>query len=95
MNGMMERFVVGSATAGSKGQIVLPVNVRNAFDISPGETLIVMSRPGPCGHAIMLMKASELAGMLEHIEETGKRIRSLVRETGRKRPCGKAAPGWR
>jgi AbrB family looped-hinge helix DNA binding protein len=75
---MMERFVVGSATVGAKGQIVLPVSVRKAFGIMPGDTLIVMSRPGPGGLAITLIKSSSLARMLEHIEETGKRIRSIV-----------------
>jgi AbrB family looped-hinge helix DNA binding protein len=79
---MMERFVMGSATVGAKGQIVLPVNIRKAFGIVPGETLIVMSRPGPGGNAITLIKSSSLAHMLEHIEETGKRIRSIVNAHG-------------
>ncbi len=79
---MMNRFVMGSATVGAKGQIVLPVNVRKAFNIVPGETLIVMSSPGPRGHAIMLLKSSSLAHMLEHIEQTGKTIRSLVKAHG-------------
>ena len=75
---MMDRFVVGSATVGAKGQIVLPVNVRRAHGIVPGDTLIVMSRPGPGGNVIMLIRSSSLASILEHIEETGKRIRSMV-----------------
>ena len=75
---MMDRFVVGSATVGTKGQIVLPVNVRKAHGIVPGDTLIVMSRPGPGGNVIMLIRSSSLASILEHIEETGKRIRSMV-----------------
>jgi len=74
----MDRFVVGSATVGTKGQIVLPVNVRKAHGIVPGDTLIVMSRPGPGGNVIMLIRSSSLASILEHIEETGKRIRSMV-----------------
>lgn len=88
----MDRFVMGSATVGARGQIVLPVNVRNAFGIVPGDTLIVMSRPGPGGHAITLIKSSALARMLEHIEETGKRIRSIVavQERGR---APRKAPG--
>ena len=80
---MMDRFVAGSARVGARGQIVLPVNVRKAFGIVPGDTLIVMSRPGPGGHAITLIKSSSLASMLEHIEETGKRIRSIVDSQGR------------
>ena len=82
VKGMMDRFVIGSAKVGARGQIVLPVSVRRAFGILPGETLIVMSRPGPGGHAITLIKSSSLARMLEHIEETGKTIRSLVKAQG-------------
>jgi AbrB family looped-hinge helix DNA binding protein len=99
---MMDRFVMGSATVGAKGQIVLPVNVRKAFGIVPGETLIVMSSPGRGGHGIMLLKTSSLAHMLEHIEQTGKTIRSLVKEQGTRReplrmtgsgPAGKGKKG--
>jgi AbrB family looped-hinge helix DNA binding protein len=91
---MMDRFVVGSATVGSKGQIVLPVNVRKAHGIVPGDTLIVMSRPGPGGKAIMLIRSSSLAGILEHIEETGKKIRSMVdAQRGDRAP--RKAPGRR
>jgi len=82
VKGMLDRFVMGSARVGARGQIVLPVSVRKAFGIVPGETLIVMSRPGPGGHAITLIKSSSLVQMLEHIEETGKRIRTLVKAQG-------------
>jgi len=88
---MMDRFVMGSTRVGARGQIVLPINIRKAFGIVPGDTLIVMSRPGPGGHAITLIRASSLARMLVHIEETGKRIRSLVRESGGKGASGKGA----
>lgn len=89
--GTMDRFVMGSTKVGARGQIVLPVNIRKAFGIVPGDTLIVMSRPGPGGHAITLIRASSLAKMLEHIEETGQRIRSLVKESGTRRASGKGA----
>ena len=89
--GTMDRFVMGSTRVGARGQIVLPVNIRKAFGIVPGDTLIVMSRPGPGGHAITLIRASSLAKMLEHIEETGQRIRTLVQESGSGRATGKGA----
>lgn len=71
--------MVGSATVGAKGQVVLPVNIRRRCDISPGETLIVMARPGPGGWSVALMKSSSLASMMEHMEATGKKIMSLVK----------------
>jgi len=88
---MLDRFVMGSAKVGARGQIVLPLNVREAFGIVPGETLIVMSRPGPGGHAITLMKSSSLAHMLEHMEETSERIRTLVKAQATRREAPGAA----
>jgi AbrB family looped-hinge helix DNA binding protein len=77
---MHEGIIVGSATVGAKGQVVLPVNIRRRCDISPGETLIVMARPGPGGWSVALMKSSSLASMMEHMEATGKKIMSLVKK---------------
>lgn len=37
-----EKFI-GSAKVGPKGQIVIPKEVRDMFDISPGDTLIVLA----------------------------------------------------
>lgn len=34
---------MGSARVGPKGQIVIPKEVRDMFDISPGDTLIVLA----------------------------------------------------
>ena len=34
---------MGSAKVGPKGQIVIPKEVRDMFDISPGDTLIVLA----------------------------------------------------
>ena len=34
---------IGSAKVGPKGQIVIPKEVRDMFDISPGDTLIVLA----------------------------------------------------
>lgn len=34
---------IGSAKVGAKGQIVIPKEVRDMFDISPGDTLIVLA----------------------------------------------------
>ena len=87
---MMENAVVGSTRVGSRGQLVLPVKIRRLSGIKEGETLIVMARPGPGGMVVVLMRTSALADMLEHFRETGRQIRSLVKDAGRgKRPSGR------
>jgi len=78
--------VIGSAKVGSRGQIVLPVDIRKSCGIDEGDTMIVMARPGPGGWNVVLMKASEMAGFLDHMEGTSKRIRSMIGET--KDPSG-------
>jgi len=91
---MMGSFEIGSTKVGTKGQVVLPVKIRKACGIVAGDTLIVMARPGPGGLSISLMRASSLALMMEHMEETGKKIRSLVGTTDTKR-AGRGKAGRR
>jgi len=81
----MGSFEIGSTKVGTKGQVVLPVNIRKACGIVAGDTLIVMARPGPGGLSISLMRSSSLARMMEHMEETGKKIRSLVGASDKER----------
>lgn len=40
---MKDDKYIGSAKVGPKGQIVIPKEVRDMFDISPGDTLIVLA----------------------------------------------------
>ncbi|MCI2426214.1 AbrB/MazE/SpoVT family DNA-binding domain-containing protein [Candidatus Acetothermia bacterium] len=60
----------GSATVGTKGQIVIPVKLREVFNIKAGDTLFFVGKPEQGGFAIMkpegmLMLQSEL----EHIQQ--------------------------
>jgi len=92
---MHQVFEIGSTKVGTRGQVVLPVGIRKACGIVAGDTLIVMVRPGPGGLSISLMRATSLARMMEHMEETGKKIRSLVATSGKKGARGGAKPGRR
>ena len=83
---MHQVFEIGSARVGARGQVVLPVSIRKTCGIGPGDTLIVMARPGPGGPVIELMRSDQLARMMAHMEETGKRLRSLVSASGVRRP---------
>jgi len=74
----MEDHVIGSAKVGSRGQIVLPVEIRKKCGIDPGDTLIMMSRRGPGGESVILMKASSMAEFLDHMEGATNKIRSMI-----------------
>ena len=76
---MHEKVVLGSATVGSRGQVVLPKEIRELCEIQAGDTLIAMSRAGMGGPSIVLFKASSLAGALEDMEATGRRMKDLMK----------------
>jgi bifunctional DNA-binding transcriptional regulator/antitoxin component of YhaV-PrlF toxin-antitoxin module len=92
---VQENFEIGSAKVGARGQVVLPVGIRKACGIVAGDTLIVMARPGPGGPSISLMRSDRVARMMAHMEETGKRIRSLVGAPKEKRARGAVISGRR
>ncbi|MCR5184704.1 MAG: AbrB/MazE/SpoVT family DNA-binding domain-containing protein [Bacilli bacterium] len=56
-----ERFIV-SVKVGPKGQITIPVEARNMFDIKEGDTLMVM---GDKQRGIALIKADAFYDMME------------------------------
>ena len=89
----MENFEIGSAKVGARGQVVLPVGIRKACGIVSGDTLIVIARPGPGGPSISLMRSDQVARLMSHMEETGKRIRSLVGSHDEKRAGGAKRSG--
>ncbi len=43
VEGMPDGKFIGSAKVGEKGQIVIPKQAREMFNIQPGETLLVMA----------------------------------------------------
>jgi antitoxin PrlF len=57
----------------SKGQIVIPREVRKKLGVKGGEKLLVLTRDGD----ILLRKTKELS-----LEEIGKRIDKVVKEEG-------------
>ena len=64
----------GSATVGAKGQIVIPVKLRNVFNIKPGDTLFFLGKPEQEGFAIMkpegmLKLQSELEGIQQQVSK--------------------------
>jgi len=49
--------VYGGVTVGERGQIVIPKDAREQFDIQPGDRLILLGHPGK---GLMLAKAEKL-----------------------------------
>jgi len=53
---------VGSATVGAKGQIVIPQEMRNMFDIKPGDNLILFA---DINRGIAILKSDVVEKMAE------------------------------
>jgi len=70
----------GTASVGERGQIVLPVELRKAFDIKKGDKLLVIGHT----HAmnIVLFKADAIDEYLEAMTEDIEHIRSELRKRG-------------
>ena len=65
----------GSATVGAKGQIVIPVKLRKAFNIKSGDILFFLGKPEQEGFAIMrpegmLRVQSELEEIQQQLSKT-------------------------
>ena len=71
-----ELKIEGTASIGSKGQIVIPKQVREKFDLKPWSDVIVLS----VLHATILIKSENLTKMLSHFEK----ITQLFKENSEK-----------
>ncbi len=57
----------GSATVGSRGQVVIPAHARKEMDIEVGATLLVFSGPG--GRGLILFKADAVEQLMKMVSE--------------------------
>ena len=65
----------GSTTVGERGQVVLPKNVRDLFNIKPGSTLIVIGAENRGLESIILMKAEDVTKMFSYLMDLEKLIK--------------------
>lgn len=56
----------GSVVVGTKGQIVIPSEVRKALDIKPGDTMVVVTKHGK---AVGLVKMDDLDQFMEYLHQ--------------------------
>lgn len=62
-----DKQLYGTATVGTKGQVVIPVDAREAIGVKPGDRLYVMGSKS--GQWIGLIKEEQLRAMVEHLTE--------------------------
>lgn len=57
----------GTATIGAKGQVVIPAEAREEYELSNTDKLLVFSAPSHKG--LVLVKADSLDGLMEQMEK--------------------------
>lgn len=63
---MNDKKLLGTATVGTKGQIVIPIEAREQFNIKTGDKLYVIGSHHP--GMIMLLTESILEDMIKHMD---------------------------
>ena len=69
LDNMKEKYV-GIAKVGEKGQIVIPKEARDMFDINPGDSIIVLCDKSK---GIALLKAEEIEDMADKVFPKGEK----------------------
>ena len=64
----MKDKYVGIARVGEKGQIVIPKEGRDMFDIKPGDSIVVLC---DINKGIALIKADEIEGLADKVFSKG------------------------
>ena len=59
----------GKVPVGTKGQIVIPAEARQAMKIKPGDSVIIMSGPPHQERMVTLVPEEEFNKFLAHFEE--------------------------
>ncbi len=67
----------GSTIISDKGQVVIPVEARNALNLEKGEKLLVI---GMHNDSIMLMKLSSFQRMSEELAKRQKEIDEVIKD---------------
>jgi len=70
---MHDKKMFGTATVGTKGQVVIPAEAREEMGIKSGDKLYVFGT----GHFVGLIKEEQFTEMLNHITERADALRSL------------------
>jgi AbrB family looped-hinge helix DNA binding protein len=78
---MHEKKLYGTATVGSKGQIVIPVDARQELDINEGDRLYVVGSPKK--GLIALFKEDMLEKFIEHMNIQVENLKSLKDTKGK------------
>ena len=76
---MHDKKLFGTATVGTKGQVVIPADARDALDIKAGYRLYVVGSDK--GHWVGFLKEDQLRVMVESLSINIEQYRSMLENT--------------
>jgi len=75
---MHDKKLFGTATVGTKGQVVIPADARDALNIQPGDRLYVVGSEKT--QTVAFLKEEQLRSMVESITDNIETFRSNLSE---------------
>lgn len=79
---MHDKKLYGTATVGTKGQVVIPAEAREDLAIQAGDRLYVVGSEK--GKFVGLIKEEQLRKMLEHLTENVDQMKTLLTDQEQK-----------
>lgn len=76
---LISNKLYGTATVGTKGQIVIPSEAREELNIQPGDRLYILNAMN--GSGIVCLKEEMLESMVEHLTAQVEDFRALQNKT--------------
>jgi AbrB family looped-hinge helix DNA binding protein len=73
---MHDKKLFGTATVGTKGQVVIPADAREAFGIQPGDRLYVMGSPSK--KIVALIPEEQMRDLLDHLTDSVEQYKDLL-----------------
>lgn len=70
-----QKRLYGTATVGTKGQVVIPAEAREELGIKPGDRLYVVSSPHSMG--VVFLKEESIESMVEHLATQIENFRAI------------------
>ncbi len=74
-----DKKLYGTATVGTKGQIVIPSNAREELDIKPGDKLYIAGSPGK--KALFCLKEEQLREIISKLTGDIENANKIINET--------------
>jgi AbrB family looped-hinge helix DNA binding protein len=76
---MHDKKLYGTATVGTKGQVVIPADARDDLNIKAGDRLYVVGSEK--GSFVGFIKEEQLREMIDHLTDNVDQLRELLEDT--------------